>query len=194
MKTYIFSLTTVLFFFIGTTIQSQNIYADDSDRVVTKVLGTDTIYSNLSLAENLSKIPAFSRQLQVFKFAEFEKMIGDYQMVTVFVVKNNAFDFMDEEELEDFLSTSNKNKLAEMQSHYIIPGRVDEHAIKRAITDGGGAASFRTINNKNIRFTAEGESIYLYTDAGSKSKLLETNLYHNKGFFHVTASIPMKKL
>jgi uncharacterized surface protein with fasciclin (FAS1) repeats len=192
MKSFLFSYIA-LFLFIGTTLHSQNVYVDDSKRVVTKILGTDTIYSNLSLAENLSKIPAFTRQLQVFKITDFDKIIEKEQMVTVFVVKNNAFDFMDKEELKVFLSTSNRSKLAEMQSYYVIPGRVDEHAIKRAVADGGGAASFRTINNKTIRFLAEGEAIYLYTDSGSKSKLLETNFYHNKGFFHVTSAIPVKK-
>ncbi len=192
MKTYIFHYIAI-FLFLGTAAYSQNIYADDSNRVITKTLGTDTIHSNLSLTENLSKISTFSRQLQVFEIANFDKLIENEQMVTVFVVKNNAFDFMDKKELEAFLSNSNKNNLAVMQSYYIIPGRVDEHAIRRAVTDGGGAASFRTINNKTIRFLAEGESIYLYTDAGSKSKLLETNFYHNKGFFHVTSNIPIKK-
>src|SRR5690606_27986149 len=123
----------------------------------------------------------------------FENLINQHHMVTVFVVKNNAFDFMDEEELEQFLSSSNKSKLTEMQSNYIIPGRVDEHSIRKAISDGGGAASFRTINNKTIRFIAEGETVFLNTDSGLKSRLLETNLYHNKGFFHITAGFPVKK-
>lgn len=192
MKTYILPLIA-LFFFFGTKVHTQNTYADDSNRVLTKVLGTDTIYSNLSLTENLLKIPAFTRQTEIFQIVDFENLTDQHQMVTVFVVKNNAFDFMDEEELEQFLSISNKSNLSTLQSNYIIPGRVDEHAIKRAVTDGGGAASFRTINNKTIRFVAEGESIYIFIDTGSKSKLIETNLYHNKGFFHVTEKLPVQK-
>ena len=183
MKTFSYTLTALLFFFIGTTIQSQNIYADDSDRVITKVLGTDTIYSNFSLAENLSKIPAFSKQVKVLELIDFDTFIENQQMVTIFVVKNKAFDIMDEKELEKFLSSANAKKLTEMQSAYFIPGRVDEHAIRKAVTDGGGAASFRTINNKTLRFLAEGDAVYLYTENGSKSKLLETNFLHQKGFF-----------
>lgn len=182
-----------LFIFTGTTIHAQNVYSNDSNKVLTKVLGTDSIHSNLSLAENLSKIPSFSRQSALFQIIDFENLINQHHMVTVFVVKNNAFDFMDEEELEQFLSSSNKSKLTEMQSNYIIPGRVDEHSIRKAISDGGGAASFRTINNKTIRFIAEGETVFLNTDSGLKSRLLETNLYHNKGFFHITAGFPVKK-
>lgn len=193
MKTFSYTLTALLFFFIGTTIQSQNIYADDSDRVITKVLGTDTIYSNFSLAENLSKIPAFSKQVKVLELIDFDTFIENQQMVTIFVVKNKAFDIMDEKELEKFLSSANAKKLTEMQSAYFIPGRVDEHAIRKAVTDGGGAASFRTINNKTLRFLAEGDAVYLYTENGSKSKLLETNFLHQKGFFHITESLPLKK-
>jgi uncharacterized surface protein with fasciclin (FAS1) repeats len=192
MKTYISSLIAI-FLFICTSVHSQNTYADDSDRVVTKILGTDTIYSNISLVDNLSKISDFSKQVQMFQLTGFETFTENMQMVTVFVVRNNAFDVMNEKELEQFLSTPNAKNLSALLSSYMIPGRVDEHAIRRAVTDGGGAASFRTISGKTIRFHNEGDLIYLITDNGSKSKLLETNFYHNKGFFHITDKLPVKK-
>lgn len=192
MKIYTF-LFTILFLCAGITVHSQNVYTKDTDRVVEKVLGTDTISSNLSLIENLSKIPVFSRQIQIFSLSDFENLIENHQMVTVFVVKNNAFDSLDKEELDEFFSQSNKSELDLLQSYYILPGRVDEHAIRKAVTDGNGAASFRTLNNKTIRFLQDGESLYLYTDTGSKSKLLETNFYHSKGFFHITENFPIRK-
>lgn len=192
MKLYTITFI-ILLLFIGTTVHSQNTYIVDSNRVVTKVLGTETTYSNLSLKENLSKIPAFSRQVQIFELTDFDTFIQGIQMVTVFVVKNNAFDFMNEKELKQFLSSSNSIKLSAMQSYYVIPGRVDEHAIRKSVTDGSGTASYRTINNKIIRFLAEGESIYIYTDTGSRSKLLETDFLHSKGFFHVTEKLPVQQ-
>jgi uncharacterized surface protein with fasciclin (FAS1) repeats len=185
MKTYISSLTAI-FLFICSPVNSQNTYADDSNRVVTKALGEGTIHSNLSLTENLSEIPSFSRQVQVFKLIDFDKMIAQHQMVTVFVVHNNAFDFMDKNELEAFLSTSNRSKLTEMQAYYVIPGRVDEHAIRKAITDGNGAASFRVLDGKTIRFMLDGDAINLYAPNGSRNTLINTNYHHNKGFFHIT--------
>lgn len=192
MKTYLFSLAAMLFF-LGTTLQAQNIYSTDSDRVVTKVLGADSIHSNLSLSENLMKIPAFSRQLEIFELIDFDKMTEQHQMVTVFVVRNTAFEAMDEEELEAFFSASNRQELSSLQSYYIIPGRVDEHAIKRAVANGGGSANFRAVNNNTIRFVVEGETIHLFTENGSRSKLNETNFYHNKGLFHIAEKFPIQK-
>lgn len=193
MKTFVFYFCTACLFLVSGKGFSQNVYLQTSTGNTTQMMGKDAIYSNLSLSENLSKIEAFSRQVKLLDLIGFDTFIENQQMVTIFVVKNRAFDFMDEKELEKFLSSANAKVLTEMQSAYFIPGRVDEHAIRKAVTDGGGAASFRTINNKTLRFLAEGDVIYLYTENGSKSKLLETNFLHQKGFFHITENLPLKK-
>lgn len=193
MRSTFFLFSILLLIFGQGNATAQNIYENTETRVVTKMLGNDSIHSNLSLKENLSKINAFSRQVQVFDLVNFDELIARQQMVTVFVVKNTAFDFMDKKELEEFLTSTNAKNLSQMQSSYIIPGRVDAHAINKAVSDGGGAASFRTIDNKSIRFLSEGDAVYIITENGSKSKLLETNFYHNKGFFHITEKLPIRK-
>lgn len=193
MKTVLFFLLA-MFFFFGTPVQSQNAYISDSERVVVSHLGSDAIHSNLSLTDNLKKIPAFSNQLEIFELIDFKKMIEQYQMVTVFVVRNSAFESMSKKELEAFLSASNKQELSLLQSYYVIPGRVDEHSIKRAIADGGGTAIFRALNSKTIRFFSEGETIYLLAENDTKSKLTDSDFYHNKGFFHIVEYFPNQKL
>ncbi len=181
-----YRLFSILFFFIVSMAVAQNKYADSDSRVITKELGEVSIQSNLSLNENLSKIDSFSHLLTIYDLIGFEQMIQNEEMVTVFVSENNALAYMDNEERKAFLSSSNTANLKEIISYYVIPGRVDEHAIRKAITEGNGAASFRALDGKTIRFRLEGETIYLYAANGSRSKLLNTNYRHSKGFFHIT--------
>lgn len=193
MKTS-YSLLSLLFFFTVSITIAQNKYANSESQVITKELGEVSIQSNLSLNENLSKIDSFSHLLTIYNLIGFEQMIPNEEMVTVFVSENNALSYMDDEELKAFLSSSNTANLKEIISYYVIPGRVDEHAIRKAITDANGAASFRALDGKTIRFMLVGETIYLYAANGSRSKLLKTNYRHSKGFFHVTDGLAIPQM
>lgn len=182
---------SILFFLTASVVVSQNRYLSTDTQVTIKMLDESTIYSNISLTENLSQIASFSYLNTIYDVIDFENMIKNEEMVTVFAPQNVALSHLSEEERQDFLSVSNREFLKEIISYYIIPGRVDEHAIRRAVNDGNGTASFRTIDGKNIRFTAEGETIYLYAANGSRSKLKETNFRHSKGFMHVTDGLAL---
>tara|TARA_R110000850_G_scaffold277086_1_gene422420 strand:- start:159401 stop:159994 length:594 start_codon:yes stop_codon:yes gene_type:complete len=184
-------LFAVALLLVSTTMVAQNKYADSNNTVVKKLLDKDTIYSNNTLKETISKIPSFLLLNKIYTIIGFDSLVKNEEMVTVFVTKDSGFPEMDKEEREDFFSEDNKANLVEISSYYIIPGRVDEHAILKAIERGNGSANFRTLNGKNLRVKKEGETVYLLTGNGAKNKLLQTNFRHSKGFFHVTSGMAL---
>lgn len=176
------------------SVSGQNKYATSAQATTTKQLEGNTIYSNLSVQENLSKIENFSIYSRILELVNFATLLKEKEMVTLFVVPNSAFSHMSEEELEAFLALSNRDNLKSILSYYIIPGRVDEHAIVKAIERAKGSANFRALDGKKLRFKIEGEAVYLLTGNGSKTKLLQTNFQHNKGFFHLTTDLALPKI
>jgi|GEM_PF-404836 len=188
-------LIVILIIFSVTTSFSQTKYNTSDNREITKKMGEHTINSTLSLSENLFDIPAFSHTASLYKIINFENMIQNQEMVTVFISDNKAFSHLSEKERKAFLSPANVEQLKKMVSYYVIPGRVDDHSIRKAISDGNGAASFRTLDGKTVRFLLEDNQIFIYAENGSKSKLIDANFRHNKGFFHLTDgfAIPNKQ-
>ncbi len=188
-------LVSVLFIITVSTCFSQSKYKTTDSREIIKKMGEFSINSNLSLSENLFEIPSFSHITSLFKIINFDELIQNEEMVTVFLSDNRAFDQFNDKERKALLSSSNKELLTETVSFYVIPGRVDDHSIRKAITDGFGTASFRTLNDKTVRFMLEDNQIIIYADNGVKNKLIDTNFRHNKGFFHITdgLAIPHKK-
>lgn len=172
---------------------AQNKYLSTSSTEVTKNLDSQVVSSNLTLTENLSKMESFSNIFKLFEVVDFENHISEYEMVTVFLPNNDAFKNLNEKELKAFLSNTNANTLKELISHYIIPGRVDEHAIYKAIEEGGGQATFRTINQKSLLFTSTNNTIIIKDAYGVESKLLKSNYRHSKGFFHITDGLALLK-
>ncbi|MEX2349659.1 MAG: fasciclin domain-containing protein [Flavobacteriaceae bacterium] len=190
IKYLVFSLALLLG---STSIFAQNKYAESNTTVVKKLLDRDTIYSNKSLKATASDIASFSLLNDVYTLIDFNSLTDNEEMVTVFVTKDSGFPQMDKEEREAFFSENNKANLIEIISYYIIPGRVDEHAILKAIERGNGSANFRTLSGENLRFKKEGETVYLLTGNGSKNALLQTNFRHSKGFFHLTNGLALPK-
>ncbi|WP_188439103.1 fasciclin domain-containing protein [Planktosalinus lacus] len=175
------------------SVSGQNKYSTSAQTTTTKQLEGDTIYSNLSIQVNLSKIENFSIYSRILELVDFETLTKEKEMVTLFVVPNEAFSHMTEEEIEVFLALGNRDYLKNTLSYYIIPGRVDEHAIAKAIERGKGSANFKALGGKNLRFKIEGDTIYLLTGTGSKTRLLQTNFQHSRGFFHLTTDLALSK-
>lgn len=181
----------VLFFFAASFAFAQNKYKTSAnDAVITKKMGNDTIASNKSLQENLSGIADFSQISKMYEMVNPESQYGNHQMVTVFVTKNEGFSHLDKKQLEQFFDKANTEVLKKVTLHHIIPGRVDEHAIKRAIEVQGGTAVFKTLAGEQLTFKAdESEKIYLVGPDGAKSYLTDTDYLHSKGYFHVISQI-----
>lgn len=184
-------LFAVALLFVSASSFGQNKYTESNTTVVKKLLDKDTIYSNKTLKETISKLQSFSLLNSTYTLIDYDSLVKNEEMVTVFVTKDSGFPEMDKEEREKFFSEGNKADLIEITSYYIIPGRVDEHAILKAIERGNNSANFRTLNGKNLRFKKEGETVYLLTGNGAKNKLLQTNFRHSKGFFHLTSGMAL---
>ncbi|WP_339610543.1 fasciclin domain-containing protein [uncultured Planktosalinus sp.] len=195
MNSHRFLLQQVILycFFATVTVYGQNKYEKSTQSVIEKELEGKPVYSNLSLIENLSKIDNFSIYSKMLELVDFENLIKDEEMVTVFVVPNSAFSHMTDEELDEFLVLSNLEQLKTLVSNYVIPGRVDKHALLKAIESGNGSAKFRTLNLKNLLVTYENSSVYLLSEQGIKNKLLQTNFHHSKGFFHLSSGLALSK-
>lgn len=181
----------ILFFFVASFAFAQNKYKTSAnDAVITKEMGSDTISSNKSLQENLSGIADFSQLSKMYEITSLTSQYSNHQMVTIFVTKNDGFSHLDEKQLEQFFDEANAEELKKVALHHIIPGRVDEHAIKRAIEVQGGTAIFKTLAGDSLTFKLDEEGkAYLVSPNGTKSYLTDTNYLHSKGYFHVVSQI-----
>lgn len=181
----------ILFFFIASLGLAQNKYKTSAnDAVITKKMGNDTIASNQSLQENLSGIADFAQISKLYAMVNPESQYSNHQMVTIFTTKNEGFSHLDKKQLETFFDKSNIENLSKIALSHVIPGRVDAHAIKRAVEINGGTAVFKTLSGEQLTFKAdESEKIYLVSPEGSKSYLIDTDYLHSKGYFHVISQL-----
>lgn len=193
LKRYSFFLGLVVFFVSNTKLDAQTKYLTTNQVEVTKNLDNHLVSSQNSLTENLSNIASFSHYNNILSIIDFDALIARYSMVTVFVPNNDAFSQFRKGQLKNFLAASNASRLQEIVANYVIPGRVDLHAIKKAIQEGQGTARFKTIGQNYLKFTIKQNTIYLQASNGTVSELLMPNLNHSKGYFHITNGFSILK-
>ncbi len=188
--------TYLILLFIGLTnpLIAQTKYLENENKVIAKSFENTTFYSNYTLQKNLETDAQFSNFSSILKTIGFEDLINSNEMVTVFVMNDKGFDFLNEKELKQFLSVTNSSQLRSILANHTIPGRVDAHFLKSAILKGNGSTKIRTLGNSLLLFSIENDRIVVQDESGAKAHIMDQDFMHNKGFFHIISKLihPLK--
>jgi len=104
-------------------------------------------------------------------------------MGTVFVITDSAFETMsDNENAVDITQAEFKKRLLRFLT---VPGRLDDHAIRKAIEKGKGTASFASLSGENLKAKLDGDTIVVFDSWNNSARVIASNFYHKQGFFHI---------
>lgn len=112
---------------------------------------------------------------------------------TVFAPTNDAFAKIPKAALDDLLKPENKKKLAGILTYHVVAGKQDAASIAKAINDGGGKATFKTVAGGTLTATLEGKDVILTDEKGGKSKVTIADVMQSNGVIHVVDSVLMPK-
>lgn len=164
-------------------------YTSTAQQTVTTQYNGMDFTSDSTLLENLVQSEDFSTISGIIE-AQGASIFTEGFMGTVFVMLNTSFD-TDEEEVVNISSPDVQKKLLKF---HVVPGRLDEHGIRKAISNGGGSAYFSTLAGENLGARLENDTVVLFDAENHTAKLLASDLYHKHGFFHIIEGLLMPNL
>lgn len=112
---------------------------------------------------------------------------------TVFAPTNAAFEKLPKGAVEGLLTPNSKETLKKVLTYHVVAGKQDAAAITKAITDGGGKATFKTVAGGSLTAASEGGSVVLTDEKGGKSKVTTADVIQSNGVIHVVDSVLMPK-
>lgn len=112
---------------------------------------------------------------------------------TVFAPTNEAFDKLPKGTVETLLKPENKAKLSGILTYHVVAGKQDAASILKAIEEGKGKATFKTVAGGTLTATAEGKDVILTDEKGGKSKVAIADVMQSNGVIHVVDSVLMPK-
>src|SRR5690625_7395396 len=101
--------------------------------------------------ENIKEVKEIEQILTVFEKGNLEELSVAEENLTIYKPLDSALEKMKRRERKAFLENTPKSELIAMWKEYIVPGRIDEHAIKRNREHGEGYSLFvSTLGNHQL--------------------------------------------
>jgi uncharacterized surface protein with fasciclin (FAS1) repeats len=112
---------------------------------------------------------------------------------TVFAPVNAAFDKLPKGTVDTLLKPENKKTLTGILTYHVVAGKQDAASIVKAIEEGKGKATFKTVAGGTLTATLEGKDVILTDEKGGKSKVTIADVMQSNGVIHVVDSVLMPK-
>lgn len=112
---------------------------------------------------------------------------------TVFAPVNAAFAKLPAGTVDYLLKPENKATLVKILTYHVVAGSFNAAAVVKAITDGGGSVSLKTVSGGNLVASIKEGKVVLTDEKGATSTVVATDLAANNGLIHVIDAVVLPK-
>ena len=112
---------------------------------------------------------------------------------TVFAPTNAAFAKLPAGTVEFLLKAENKATLAKVLTYHVIAGSFNAAAVVKAIKDGGGSVTLKTVSGGNLVASIKEGKVILTDENGGVSTVVATDLTGSNGIIHVVDAVVLPK-
>jgi uncharacterized surface protein with fasciclin (FAS1) repeats len=108
---------------------------------------------------------------------------------TVFAPTNAAFGKLPAGTVDNLLKPENKATLTKVLTYHVVPGRMTATTLMKAIKDGGGTATFKTVAGEEIRIKQDGSKLRVWDAKGQSSTVTIADVLQSNGVIHVVDTV-----
>ena len=112
---------------------------------------------------------------------------------TVFAPTNAAFAALPAGTVDTLLKPENKAMLSGILTYHVVAGKMDAAALTKAIADGKGKATLKTVEGDNLTATAMGRDVMVTDGKGESAKVTIADVYQSNGVIHVVDKVLLPK-
>lgn len=112
---------------------------------------------------------------------------------TVFAPVNAAFGKLPAGTVEYLLKPENKATLAKVLTYHVVAGSFNAAAVVKAIQDGGGSVTLKTVSGGNLVASIKEGKVILTDEKGGVATVVATDLAASNGLIHVLDAVVLPK-
>jgi len=112
---------------------------------------------------------------------------------TVFAPTNAAFAALPAGTVDTLLKPENKAMLSGILTYHVVAGKMDAAALTKAIADGKGKATLKTVAGGNLTAMASGGKVMVTDEKGGSSTVTIADVYQSNGVIHVVDKVLLPK-
>ena len=162
-------------------------YLSTESAIISKEWNGNTFTSTKTFVENIAEAKTLTLFTKILDdkvlLAEMEKE----EMVTIFAITDSAFLEMPEKSRDSILG--NKDLTRSIVKYLTVPGKLDSHSLKMAVTKNGGKAYLATLSGEKLGIREVDGRLQLIDSENRKANFIESDFYHKNGFFHIVEGV-----
>lgn len=112
---------------------------------------------------------------------------------TVFAPTNAAFAALPAGTVDTLLKPENKAMLTNILTYHVVAGKMDVAALNKAIADGKGTATLKTVAGGTLTAKAIMGGVSVTDEKGASANVLIADVYQSNGVIHVVDKVLLPK-
>jgi uncharacterized surface protein with fasciclin (FAS1) repeats len=161
--------------------------------IVVTIAGTTTVNAQKTLVDVAVGSKDHTTLVAAVKAADLVTTLQSAGPFTVFAPTNAAFAKLPAATVSYLLKPENKAALVKILTYHVIAGSFNAAAVVKAITDGGGSATLKTVSGGNLVASIKEGKVILTDEKGATSTVVATDLAANNGLIHVVDAVVLPK-
>lgn len=160
-------------------------FAQPAFAEMTKMVGGAPMYPSKNIIENAVNSKDHTTLVAAVKAAGLVDTLEGAGPFTVFAPTNEAFARLPKGTVDALLKPENKDKLTQVLTYHVVPGRLTEAEIDQMIRQGGGRTMLKTVEGEELTFQRHNGHIWVIDGKGDKAEVTIPNVMQSNGVIQV---------
>ena len=152
-------------------------------------VGGAPMYANKDIIDNAVNSKDHTTLVAAVKAAGLVETLKGKGPFTVFAPVNAAFSALPAGTVDTLLKPENKPALTKVLTFHVVPGLHDAAGIKKAIMDGKGKTTMKTVEGEVLTFTMAGDKIVVADSKGTMASITIPDVMQSNGVIHVVDKV-----
>ena len=161
--------------------------------LVVIVASTITVNAQSTIVDIAVGSKDHSTLVAAVKAADLVATLQSAGPFTVFAPTNAAFAKLPAGTVASLLKPENKATLAKILTYHVVAGSFNAGAVVKAIKDGGGSVTLKTVSGGNLVASIKEGKVILTDENGGVSTVVATDLTGSNGIIHVVDAVVLPK-
>jgi uncharacterized surface protein with fasciclin (FAS1) repeats len=157
----------------------------------TVTVGGAPMYPSKNIVENAVNSKDHTTLVAAVKAAGLVDTLAGKGPFTVFAPTNDAFAKLPAGTVDTLVKPESKATLTKILTYHVVAGKMGAAELMKAIKDGGGKASLKTVEGENLTAMQAGSTIEITDAKGGKSKVTIADVNQSNGVIHVVDTVLM---
>ena len=158
---------------------------------MTKMVGGARMYPSRNIIQNAVNSRDHTTLVAAVKAAGLVDTLQSPGPFTVFAPTNAAFAQLPKGTVATLLKPENKGQLTSVLTYHVLPGRLTAASLRRAVEEGGGRATFNTVQGEPLTISEKGRVFYVTDTKGRTARVTIADVLQSNGVIHVINKVLM---